>query len=190
MQIFYYNFENSNHFLDRLTKFPDGLTVSKKDFKSLLSKIGSEVTMGQKLLPMHLEVKGLDRQNVKTACELLSNTVAELFRYFFGEKKALSDFIDLADKSFNIMCSKYSEHPDFSRSAFGGQNFDNQLTTLKEFQDLVSKTQFYGAPRFNMGIIGAITAIIQLQSTIQNDFNVTTLLTSHTTQGCGCVLQF
>ena len=182
MQIFYYNYEISNHFLDRKTQFSDGSIVSKKDFQSLLSKTSSEVTMGNKLQPMHLEVKGLDRQNVKMACELLSNTVANLFRYFFPGKKALADFIDLSDKAFNIMNAQTMENSDFTRSAFGGENLPEQLKILENFRDQILKTKFYGTPRFHTGLVTAITGIIQLQATLQKDFNVVKLLTSHTTQ--------
>ena len=169
--------------MDRKTKFRNGITVSKKDFDALYRKVKTEVSVGHKLKPIHLECSSFDRQNVRLACELLSQTVASMIRHYFPSKGALADFIDCADKSFNIFTSKNCDHPDFTRSIFGGENLQKQVEILKKYRELIQSTKFFGTPRFHYGLIGAINAIIELQQTLQNDFNIPSFPTSHTTQG-------
>ena len=173
-----------NHFLDRKTKFNDGLTSSKRDFDLLYKKITSEVTFGHKLRPIHLECKGFDRQNVRLACELISQTVASLLRHHYPRKESLANMIDLADTTFNLLTAQSAENSDFTRSALGGVHLQNQLDILIKFRTLVEETEFYGQTRFNKGIVMAINAEIELQNLLANEYNVPCLKTSRTTQEC------
>ena len=138
--------------MDRKTLFQNETTVSKKDFEDLFSKIKGEVTIGHKLKPLHLECKGSDRQNVRLACELISQTVSKMFRHFFPRdraKKALADLIEQADMTFNLMTAEGLGNSDVTRNALGGENFNEQLEILLKFSNLISNTKFFGKIRFN-----------------------------------------
>ena len=159
--------------------------VSKKDFNDLYSKLKSEVTIGHKIQPIHLDCTGFDRQNVRLACELLSKTVSLMFRHYFPNnlaKKSLSELIKLVDMVFNLLTAKDLDNTDFVRSALGGQHLEKQLDLLNEFKDLISRTKFHGKVRFPTGLIISVQAHIELQQVLQNEYNIPQLLTNHTTQ--------
>ena len=168
--------------MDRKTKLASGQTVSKKDLEALLRKVNSEVSIGHKLKPLHLECQGMDRQCVRLACELISQTVAALMRHYFPGKAPFADLIEIADSVFNLMTAEKLENSDFTRSAFGGPNYEKQLELLTEFKDLISRTVFYGKTRFDSGMTMAISAIIQLQKDLEDNHNISQLRTNRTTQ--------
>jgi hypothetical protein len=111
-----------NHMLDKATVFSDGSIVTKEDFEKLFQMVDSEISCGYKLSDLHLNCQGSDRQNVRLACQLLSNTTATMFKILFpGDSHiaTLSDFLKTIDEAFDIMTSKviYSNKP--SRCALG-----------------------------------------------------------------------
>ena len=171
-----------NHFLDRKTKFTDGFVASKKDFDALYKKVQCEVSIGHKLRPIHLECSSFDRQNVRLACELVSQTVASLFRHHFPRKEALAALIEMADMTFNILTTEIPESSDFTRTALGGPHLEDQLKILTKFRAVVKETIFYGKTKFEKGIVMAITAEIELQKLLEKDYNVPFLKTNRTTQ--------
>ena len=89
----------------------NGFEFSVTDFQDLLKKVETQNMQISKLTAKHVTCKKSDRQNVKLACELLSNSTACLMRDHFPEcpkKKQLSDIISLLDKGFNLITSKLS----------------------------------------------------------------------------------
>lgn len=75
-----------NHFLD------DGFVLHDKPLtKDIIQKFlqiaeKMEVKMGHKLTKHHLDVKGSQRQKVKTAAQLMSHTTSKLITYCGGKK--------------------------------------------------------------------------------------------------------
>ena len=169
---------------DGVTTLPDGSRVSKKDFTDLWNKLDTEV-LCHKLRPIHFTCKEMDRQNVKIAAQTLSHSVAVLFKKLFPTqttKISLSEFIDTTYSAFNILNSTCDEHANFTKSAFGGQNLENQLEILNKFRDLISNTKFSGKPRFNNGLIICVKATILLQKQLSEKFNISKLKTRYITQ--------
>jgi hypothetical protein len=116
-----------NHMLDKATVFSDGSIATKEDFETLFQMVSSEISCGYKLTDLHLNCQGSDRQNVRLACQLLSNTTATIFKILFPNDKhiaTLSDFIKTLDEAFDIMTSKviFSNKP--SRCALGMYQFN------------------------------------------------------------------
>ena len=172
--------------MDRKTKFPNGSIVEKNDFLQLYRKLETGENFGKNLKPIHFHCKGMDRQNVRLACQLLSHRVSLLFKHYFPNnvaKEALAAFIELADKVFNLLTAEKLDDQDFTRCALGGPDLNRQLQILTDFETMVTETKFYGRPEFNKGILISIQVHRQLQTKLQNDFDIPHLKTNHTTQG-------
>ena len=77
-----------NHMLDKgFTLSSEGKTVNlcKEDFEKLLLLDSKELKLVPKLNHSHLDVRGIGRQRVRPAAQLLSESVAKAFTFHFGE---------------------------------------------------------------------------------------------------------
>ena len=115
----------------------NGHEFSVTDFQDLLKKVETQEMQISKLTAKHLTCKQSDRQKVRLATELLSNSTACLMKDHFPEcpkKKQLSDIISLLDKGFNVMTSKLTniDHPDVSKRPLGS-NVSEQFTYVSIF---------------------------------------------------------
>lgn len=88
--------------------------VSLPMFKRLLEAKGkNEITIGYKLTEKHIDVRGQDKQRVRTACELLSTTTSNLIKTLFPKDSKmleLSKFILECDSWFDTFNSHTIHH--------------------------------------------------------------------------------
>lgn len=173
-----------NHLLDDFCKL-DGIIFAKEDFEDLLKKLPFG-TLGIKLKPRHLNCKMSDRQNVRLAVELLSESTSMLMKDLFPncpKKNKLSDLIALFDKCWNLMTSVMSTSAanDFIRAPLR-ECLQQQLPHLHEFLDVIDKMQFQlrkskkKAPKWSKipsqkGAIISVKSAIQLQEILSDDYN-------------------
>jgi hypothetical protein len=73
-----------NHLLDP-GFVKSGKYISKTYFEELLQTSTTELTLAHKLSQYHVDVRGSERQRVRPAAQLFSNTVAKAIAYC-GEK--------------------------------------------------------------------------------------------------------
>jgi hypothetical protein len=130
-----------NHFLDEgFTLFDKILT---KDCIENFLQIAdtSELRIGHKLTRNLLDVKGSQRQKVKTAAKLLSHTTAKVIK-FCGDNKLinspyyeeLSQFIELTDKWFDIF--NMSQKFEKGKGSYG-IDLTTQNNTLDEMTHVI-----------------------------------------------------
>lgn len=109
-----------NWFIDGGFLLSDGTELNQYRIRQLLES-NTEISPLYKLSILHLELKGAERQCVRMASELLSNTVAEsLRRHFPGDEvfQKLSDFIELVNNCFDIKNS-YSSNGVCCKAPYG-----------------------------------------------------------------------
>ena len=106
-----------NHTLDDelVIKKSDGnfVTLTKEHFSRLIERDSEcgDFRLCYKLSKYHLDVKGSERQRVRTATELFSDTVSKAFLFYFpDDMKEQADIITVVDDWFDVMNSrqKYS----------------------------------------------------------------------------------
>jgi len=106
-----------NHFLDAGYIMPSGKIVTKNPLFQLIEKDCNEIRMCVKLRESHINVRGTDRQRVKYATELFSESVSKSVRYVFPSEETLSNFILAVDKFFDAFNSRIPH--DFGKPCFG-----------------------------------------------------------------------
>ena len=79
-----------NHTMDygMVIKFSDNnvISLTKEHFAQLISCDGEEFKLNHKLYYGHLEAVGVQRQRVRPAMELFSNSVSQSFIFVFGSQ--------------------------------------------------------------------------------------------------------
>ena len=102
-----------NHTLDDdlVIKKSDGncVTLTKEHFCRLIDRDSEcgDFRLCYKLSKYHIDVKGSERQRVRTATELLSDTVSKaLLFYFSDEMKEQAEIISVVDDWFDVMNSR------------------------------------------------------------------------------------
>ena len=79
-----------NHTLDygMVIKFGENekISLTKEHFAQLISCDGTDFKLNHKLLYGHLEVTGVQRQRVRPAMELFSNSVSDSLNFVFGDQ--------------------------------------------------------------------------------------------------------
>ena len=108
-----------NHLLDQGFTIKNKL-IDKSCFEMLLSASNTEVTIAYKINKYHLHIKGSERQKVRPAAQLFSNSVSKAIEYC-GMKgfmqnsnwKETSKFVKLINDWFDIFNSKckFGSHP-------------------------------------------------------------------------------
>lgn len=99
-----------NHLIDNGYMW-DNNKIDKTPVVSLLNQ-SSELNITHKITMRHLDLKGAQRQKVKTAVQLISNTVAEALQFcgnrgmLRGEWKATSELIKVMNCWFDVFNSK------------------------------------------------------------------------------------
>ena len=188
-----------NHFLDDLFRVSKNV-FSKADFEELFEKVNASTLRITKLKGMHLNCKNSDRQSVKLAAELLSNTVSTLMKDFFPncqKKQELSEIISLFDKGFNLMTSRMAnvEAKEFSKQPLRkclAQQFSClkeliQVVKSLEFQNTTSKKAKKGLAKWGKvpcqkGAIISITCAMKLQVILAEKYYQPHYSTEPTTQ--------
>lgn len=132
-----------NHFLDKGFVTKSGGEVDKIFVQQLLEKSVHDLKLAPKLTHHHLEVKGSGRQKVKTAAQLLSNSVSQALGYLMennlgrGDSIATTIFCKIFNDWFDVM---NSSQPD---SAYGTHK-EQQDQILNEMTELMETIRAKG----------------------------------------------
>ena len=103
-----------NHTLDHnliLKQSEQNICLSKEVFEQLLISDDGDFRLCPKLSETHIHVKGNDRQRVRPATQLFSDTVSKALLFKFGGTYAeQSKIISIVDKWFDVMNSRTKYH--------------------------------------------------------------------------------
>lgn len=140
-----------NHYLDNGFTLGNGHVISKTCVEELVKLSSqSDLKLAYKITQTHLDVKGPQRQRVKPAVQLFSNTTAMALEFCFEQKlihnenhKDTVDFFKLINKWFDIMNSnmKFGSHQGVNAY---GMNEEEQKTTLENVNRLMSTMRVGG----------------------------------------------
>ena len=165
-------------FLDKAkVRFSGNIEFSKNDLKQLMIKCKNLGIC--KLRDIHFTCNKSDRQNVRLATELWSETNALLLKDFFPDdvaKQHLSEFINVLDKSFNIFTSTGGDNSDFSKAEFD-MYFDKQKEILEQLDWYLSNLKDIGNYQFPKAGKMMIKCILKLYD-ILSSYGVKSFKTS------------
>ncbi len=96
-----------------------------------MAREDSDLKLCHKLTNTHLTVSGTERQKVRLATELFSDSVANAILEYFPENSELSTFISTIDKFFDV----FNSHSEIDKlkplkSGFG-INYNDQVAALQ-----------------------------------------------------------
>ena len=165
-----------NHLLDKgftLTSKGSSVNLTKGDFEQLLLLNGNELKLVPKLSHSHVDVKGIGRQRVRPAAQLLSDSVAKAFTYHFGESYTIrSSFVKLINDWFDIMNSRSVNDVCPTKNAFG-LKIESQLNILNSMDNAMETLRFSNQQAkitklpFQKGIQISIRSLIGLFQQLQ-----------------------
>ena len=96
------------------------ICLSKEHFEDLLSLDNGDFRYCPKLTTGHLYVRGNERQHVRTATELFSETVSKAMEYLLGDRnKDQAKIISTIDQWFDVMNSRAKFNNKNNRCALG-----------------------------------------------------------------------
>lgn len=161
-----------NHFIDQGFLL-NGTFMDKSCFESLLDISTSELSIVHKVSKYHIELKGTERQKVRPAVQLLSNSVSKAVSYC-GKSglmpselpwEQVSDFVQLINRWFDVMNSKTKIRANEpSKNAFG-INLKDQKEVLEKTSNVI-KTLRVGKHKsliqFQKGILLSNRSIVEL----------------------------
>jgi hypothetical protein len=148
---------------------------------------GADFKLCPKLSYIHVNCKGNDRQRVKYAVQLFSDTVAKALKFKFGDEfSAQSEIITTIDTWFDVMNSHCKFHWKNNKCALG-VNEPEQLNALRKMLDLV-KNMYFGNDQtrlakkpFQTGIIVSINSTMSLYEELRHE-GLSYLITSRLNQ--------
>ena len=112
-----------NHTLDHnliIKKTENNICLSKEIFEQLLISDNGDFRICPELSEMHINVKGNDRQRVRPATQLFSDTVSKALLFKFGDTYAeQSKIISIVDKWFDVMNSRTKYHYKSDKCGLG-----------------------------------------------------------------------
>lgn len=193
-----YMFADAPHLLKLLrnwlldTGFDLGDTViNKKPLENLIRLTDNEVNVCYKISEKHINCEKSQRQNVRLAAQLLSNTVGQaLMRYKPGENKKLAEdvgaFICNVDKWFDIFNSYTKRGKVPNKSAYG-THLEMQERHLNKMIEIVSSMRAHGKNAlqiFQKGMIMSIKSLKSLFEDMKSKFNAQYICTHKLNQDC------
>ena len=194
-----------NNLVDSGFYLKDGSFISDACIREMLTATKTEYGLAYKLSEMHLNVSGHQRQRVKFATQLLSNTCSSSISYL-GEKgllvnrywKETAEFINMVDQWFDIMNSSHKFGDKRSRNAFG-VNLCEQVNVLHRIAEVISTMRVKHAQRkglymFQKGVVLSSHSLIGLHNMLRKSFGVEYILTRKLNQDnlehlFGCIRQ-
>ena len=131
-----------NWFLDTGFILKDGTLINVEPVRALVDATSSEISSCHKLKSTHVTCEKTQRQNVRLAAEVFSNTTATaLKRYLPGSNKILArdvgEFIELVNNWFDIMNSYTPSAVVPTKRPFG-LNMIQQNATLEDMKATIS----------------------------------------------------
>ena len=114
-------------------------TLRKSDFEKLLDQDAplGELRRLYKLKRIHLDCHGHQLQCVRTAVQLLSQSVANSFK--LGERRDLAYFVSVVNAWFDVMDSRTKYHRYNEIKSGLGVNWEEQENSLNKMYELVSQ---------------------------------------------------
>lgn len=174
-----------NHFIDQGFRIKEKL-IDTTCIKKIISSSRDDLKIAHKINDYHLSIKGTERQKVRPAAQLLSNTVAKAVEWCGMEGflsnthwKETSTFIKLINDWFDVFNSqvKYGSHP--GANAFG-VDLEKQIMILNETSETVSQMMVGNHKAlipFQKGIVLSNNSLIELFQYLQNQYDLDYILT-------------
>lgn len=176
-----------NNILDHVLVTDQG-NIDSSALWELVNNQAGDFTICPKLSTSSLIVKGVERQRVRTAAHVLSETVGKALE-FLGENgklsarnwKIASEFILLVDRWFDLMNSKSTKPDKKTRRAFNGHA--SQVEVLEEsitmFRSMKIKGRFFP---FQLGIETSCYSLLGLFEQLQSLHSFKYILTCRLNQ--------
>lgn len=97
-----------NHLIDHGFVLPTGKLITKEVFEKLieLNYNRSDLQYCYKLSSSHVIISGSERQNVRKAAELLSETVSKAILHHFPEQSHVGEFVKTINDGFDVLNSR------------------------------------------------------------------------------------
>ena len=124
-----------------------------KHFEEVREAETSELKMAFKIDKRHLYANGQQKQNVRTACQLLSNTVAEAMKFGKDDPETLlrSKMIKIFNNWWDVVNSKHMYTSNDLNCGFGVK-IEKQLAALDEMENFLSDENFKVFDRDKHGV--------------------------------------
>ena len=132
--------------------------------------ISGEITSAFKLRDHRLyEVKGLDKQRVKPAVQLLSNTMAQTIRLIFPNDEPmlnLANWIEETDSWFDVMNSLHDDHINPLKCPYDA-HYEKQMAVLKKYKETTRNLKvLWGKDchmKWQQGVIINCSAVLEMK---------------------------
>ena len=155
-----------NHVIDEGIYINSQKYLSKKLYENVLHLDNNELKICHKISQGHLTVRGSERQNVRKAAQLFSNTIANFIFQFMPNEFQAGQFILLINKLFDIFNSRLEvnkSNPAFTGSLDQILILNDALFAIKNIKipriNKNNETVFRNAfMHFQIGIIQSINA--------------------------------
>lgn len=174
-----------NHFIDNGFHYK-GKKLDKSCLERLLNISNTELTLANKLSRYHLDVKASERQKVKPAAQIFSNTVAKAIKFcgLKGHMKETnwhetSDMIAMINNWFDLFNARSKFGTDQGHNAYG-INLENQIALLDEvsmFISLMRVGRHKSLIPFQKGILLSNKSMVNLFHYLREKFGVEYVLT-------------
>ena len=182
-----------NHLLDQGLFLPNGYYLSKTLFKKFLDLDTGELKLCHKISESQLLVKGSERQNVRKAAQLFSNSVASFIFEFLPSEKEGGNFILLINNLFDLFNSTSEKNylTPFNNAFCGSQDQINLLLSASEHIKNIRVGKIRGEDPiksrtsllpFQQGLIQSINSLIGLYKYVSENFEIRYILTYKITQ--------
>lgn len=135
-----------NHLIDSGIELANGTFVTKAAFEKLVEKNynGLDLQYCHKLTNSHLILSGTERQNVRKAAQLLSETVSKAILYHFPEYEHVSEFVKTINDGFDVLNSRIGLDPANRMKSGYGLFFERQNEALVKLSDVCSSMRVIG----------------------------------------------
>ena len=181
-----------NHVLDQGIFLKSGYYLSKSLFQNILKIDNKELKLCHKISNFHLVVRGTERQNVRKAAQLFSNTVGNFVLEYLPREIDAGKFILLIDSVFDLFNSFKEfdgKKPSKNAFSFNPDQVSLLTTALSEIQNVrvatnnpnILKSRKSLLP-FQLGLIQSINALMKLYQYINTTFEIRYILTYKLTQ--------
>lgn len=181
-----------NHFLDSGFQI-NGLYINKSSLERLLEINVSDTKIAYKLSRLHLDVTGLQRQNVKLATQIFSNTNAAAIEWcgihgFMNDCltwRETAHFLSLFNKWFDLFnsISKFGNHEGLNGY---GTDLIKQNSIINEVTNIIKNTRVGARKKllpFQKGILLSNASLMRLYEDVtSNNADINYIMTNHLNQ--------
>lgn len=162
-----------NHLLDEGFLLTSGKKVSKDILVKLVNhQKDNDLKFTYKITESHLLVSGCERQNVRKAAELLSNTVAKAISYVFPGNDDIVNFFTTVNDGFDVLNSRVPHHPTNKLKSAYGTMVEKQNLILDKLYELCNTMRVIGKTNllpFQVGCMISVNSLKGLFINLQNE---------------------